>query len=260
MNLQPVSGNQGQNADHGEWRNSHIIRFSQIDGAGIVYYPRYFEMLADSFPDAFALQQPAALETSFIHPVRLGERLTLEPQAGLQPNELSVAGVSGGQTCFKVHKADLAVPVSLGWQTKGDTFVRQASVRDWMTGADGRMQIARCYELTAVLMEEWFSVALDCAFATLQSKDGALVPTVKLQTEVNQLPANGDVVLASLVVLNIGRSSLGLGMAVLREGKLLFQTRQTIVFVEYRDDQLHSVPIPAHLLPTLERHSVAAAA
>jgi len=258
VNLQPVSGSEGQNVGQEEWRNSHIIRFSQIDGAGIVYYPRYFEMLADSFPAAFALQRPASLETSFLHPVRLGERLTLEAESGPALNELRVAGVSGGQTCFQLHKSDLVGLVSPAWQIHGDTFVRQAEIRDWMTASDGRMQIARCYELTAVLMEEWFSVALDCPFATLQSQDGALVPTVKLQTEVNELPSHGDVVQASLVVLTIGRSSLGLGMVVTRGKQLLLQTRQTIVFVEFRNDQLHSVPIPSHLLPTLQRHQVPA--
>ncbi len=259
MNLQPVSENAGQNDDRGGWRNSHVIRFSQIDGAGIVYYPRYFEMLADSFPEIFALHNPALLETSFHHPARLGERLQLEAEHGPQPGELTVTGRSAGELCFRSRRAGLETMLQPAWKTSTENFVRQAEIHSWMTGADGRMHLGRSYELTAVLMEEWFADCLDSPFATLQSKDGALVPTVELQTQVRELPANGDTVHLSLVVLHVGRSSLGLGMAVARDGRLLLQTRQTIVFVTHQNGQLRSVPIPAHLLPRLNRQRVAAA-
>lgn len=262
MNLQPVN-NRAERDDQGDWRNSHIIRFSQIDGAGIVYYPRYFEMLADSFPQQFDVRHPAQFEIGFHHPVRLGERLQLEAQTGPLSNEFTVAGKSGGQLCFELRKTGLESAISAAWPANADAsssaFVRQAEIREWMTGANGRMHLGRCYELTAVLMEEWFSVSLRCPFATVQSADGALVPTVKLQTEVQELPSQGDTVQVSLVVLHIGRSSLGLGMTVSRNGQLLVQTRQTIVFVAYQNDQLSSVEIPAHLLGTLNSQLVTAA-
>ena len=56
-----------------DWRQRHVIRFSHIDGAGIVFYPRYFEMLADSFPSRFAVVDPVRISTEFRHPARLGE-------------------------------------------------------------------------------------------------------------------------------------------------------------------------------------------
>lgn len=273
LNLQPVAKKKDSDDNHGVWRNSHIIRFSQIDGAGIVYYPRYFEMLADSFPQQFTVQRPTQFDISFHHPVRLGERLLLEPKSGEVPRgtsvsenefavvdrELSVDGKSAGELCFKLHKTHLNSTTSADWSTDPHSFVRQVEIRDWMTGANGRMHLSRCYELTAVLMEEWFTESLKCPFATMQSSDGALVPTVKLQTEVQELPCQGDILQLSLVVLHIGRSSLGLGMTVSRNGQLLVKIRQTVVFVSYRNDQLSSEQIPSHLLPSLNNQLVVAA-
>lgn len=272
MNLQPVAKKKDSDDDHGAWRNSHIIRFSQIDGAGIVYYPRFFEMLADSFPQQFAVTCPAKFDISFHHPVRLGEQQILEPTAGDFPNvagmaeselavadrELTVAGKSAGELCFELPKTWLNSAISQDWSVDARCFVRQVEIRDWMAGTDGRMHLSRCYELTAVLMEEWFSDSLKCPFTTTQSSDGALVPTVKLQTEVQELPSQGDIVQVSLVVLHIGRNSLSLGMTVFRNGQLLIKTRQTIVFVACQNDQMTSVQIPPHLLATLNRQLVAA--
>ncbi|HET6565766.1 MAG TPA: hypothetical protein VFG52_10170 [Xanthomonadales bacterium] len=248
MNLQPESEIDGAPRDQ---RNRHIIRFSQIDGAGIVYYPRYFEMLEDSFPESFAIRQSAELETRFQNPVRLGEQLLLEAQPGETVEEITVLGKARNETCFQLRKRSLAKPVQAAWQTRKDNFRRRAEVRDWMTGADGLMHLGRVYELTAVLMEEWFALSLKCPFATLQSKDGALVPTVSLKTEIQEMPRAGDKLGLELAVLHIGRSSLGLGITVSREGELLLQTRQTIVFVAHQDGQLQSVQIPPHLLPIL---------
>lgn len=296
LNLQPVDNKKDRDAGQQVWRNSHIIRFSQIDGAGIVYYPRYFEMLADSFPQQFAMTHPAQFDISFHHPVRLGELLLLEtkpsepnlpepdltepdltesnvpelnlpePDSDSDPSEtaetdreLTITGKSVGELCFELHRSSLHTTVSACWPLNTNSFVRQVEVRDWMTGAHGRMHFSRCQELTAVLMEEWFTKYLQCPFATTQSSDGVLVPTVKLQTDVQELPSLGDIVQVSLVVLHIGRSSLGLGMSVSRNGKLLVQTRQTIVFVAYLDGQLSSLQIPSHLLPKLDSQLVAAA-
>lgn len=68
------------------------VRFKHCDAAGIVFYPRYFEMLNDLIEDWFdeALDWPfdamhlsahagvptAELQCRFVAPSRLGERLT----------------------------------------------------------------------------------------------------------------------------------------------------------------------------------------
>lgn len=76
------------------FRNQVRIRFKHCDAAGIVFYPRYFEMLNDFIEDWFAegLDWPfdamhgtghagiptAELQCRFEAPSRLGEQLTRE--------------------------------------------------------------------------------------------------------------------------------------------------------------------------------------
>lgn len=76
------------------FRNTVQVRFGHCDPAGIVFYPRYFEMLNDLVEDWFAqaLDWPfdvmhaidragmptAALDCRFHAPSRLGDRLTRE--------------------------------------------------------------------------------------------------------------------------------------------------------------------------------------
>ncbi|MEC3769037.1 MULTISPECIES: acyl-CoA thioesterase [Cupriavidus] len=76
------------------FRNTVLVRFKHCDAAGIVFYPRYFEMLNDLIEDWFgeALGWPfdamhgegragvptAELECRFLAPSRLGEVLTRE--------------------------------------------------------------------------------------------------------------------------------------------------------------------------------------
>ncbi len=76
------------------FRNTVLVRFGHCDAAGIVFYPRYFEMLNDFIEDWFAqaLDWPfsamhggghagvptADLHCRFVAPSRLGESLTRE--------------------------------------------------------------------------------------------------------------------------------------------------------------------------------------
>lgn len=76
------------------FRSTVLVRFKHCDAAGIVFYPRYFEMLNDLIEDWFsqALGWPfdamhgeghagvptAELECRFLAPSRLGEVLTRE--------------------------------------------------------------------------------------------------------------------------------------------------------------------------------------
>ena len=76
------------------FRNTVWVRFKDCDAAGIVFFPRYFEMLNDCVEDWFreALAWPfeamhgsdrcgvptAELSSRFVAPSRLGETLTRE--------------------------------------------------------------------------------------------------------------------------------------------------------------------------------------
>ena len=56
------------------------IRFSHIDGAGIVFYPRYFEMLSELFADLPFAMAPFAMQTDFLKPNYLGDQLSVAPR------------------------------------------------------------------------------------------------------------------------------------------------------------------------------------
>ena len=76
-----------------KFRTSTIVRFGQVDGAGIVFYPRYFEMFNTAVEEWFAgplgcdfatlhdrrrLGVPTLkIDTHFHRPSRLGDRLDI---------------------------------------------------------------------------------------------------------------------------------------------------------------------------------------
>ncbi|QOR39200.1 acyl-CoA thioesterase [Billgrantia diversa] len=96
------------------------VRFEHCDPAGIVFYPRYFEMInatvEDWFSDVVGCGFPelvasgrgvpvVALETQFLSPSRLGETLTfrLLPQAvGRTSLKLDITATGDDQPRLKV--------------------------------------------------------------------------------------------------------------------------------------------------------------
>jgi len=181
-------------------------------------------------------------------------------KSGEEKGHFQVTGHSAGSLCFELNLKSQPHPEPASWIDDPDAFVKVIEIHDWMTGTNGRLHLSRSYELTAVLMEDWFASSLGYSFATLHLSDGALVPTVNLETELGELPSSGQTVQARLSVLRVGTSSLKLGMAVLRDEKVLLQTRQVVVFVRHQDDGLASVPIPGPLAERLKRVQVSAEA
>lgn len=102
--------------------SSKLIRFAHVDAAGIVFYPRYFELINELVEDYFAgivgvsfgvmhdarrLGVPTvALTAEFIAPSRLGDVLefvTLVERVGTSSAEISVIGNCAGQQRIKVR-------------------------------------------------------------------------------------------------------------------------------------------------------------
>jgi 4-hydroxybenzoyl-CoA thioesterase len=111
--IDKVPGN-GQGASATPFEAGSIVRFGDVDAAGIVFYPRYFEMLNAAIEDWFEqglgvsfgrlhltrrLGVPTVqLETQFKSPSVLGERLSvlLSPQrVGRSSCALTFSFVSG---------------------------------------------------------------------------------------------------------------------------------------------------------------------
>lgn len=89
-----------------EFRRDHRVRFAEVDYAGIVFYPRYFEALHATVEDWFAdrLEMPVdvlrdaygvttplvGMKTDFLMPCRLGERLV----SSLRVDKIGTASVT----------------------------------------------------------------------------------------------------------------------------------------------------------------------
>ena len=95
------------------------IRFADTDPAGIVFYPRYFEMVNEAIEDWFAeigisfsdlhLKQKFGVplvhaEADFFRPGRLGEELELTlkvADVGRSSFTLEITAAKDGEPCFK---------------------------------------------------------------------------------------------------------------------------------------------------------------
>jgi 4-hydroxybenzoyl-CoA thioesterase len=107
------------------------VRFQHCDPAGIVFYPRYFEMINAAVEDWFEerLQAPfgrmhgpdahgvptARIEIAFTAPSRIGEELTitLRPtKLGRTSVDLAISAMSGEELRFR--QTSTLVHISLG--------------------------------------------------------------------------------------------------------------------------------------------------
>jgi acyl-ACP thioesterase len=59
------------------------VRFAQIDGARVIFFPRYLEMIAETFPEVAINEFPFDLAIKFRQPNRLGDdiKMCLEQSA-----------------------------------------------------------------------------------------------------------------------------------------------------------------------------------
>ena len=74
-----------------------VVRFAHIDAAGIVFYPRYLEMLAQAFPELALAKEPFTLEIGFRKPTPLGTRLALTLTDSAPQQGFRVSGVAGDE-------------------------------------------------------------------------------------------------------------------------------------------------------------------
>jgi 4-hydroxybenzoyl-CoA thioesterase len=118
--------------------SQHLVRFAHIDAAGIVFYPRYFELLNAAVEDYFAgivgvdfaemhltrrLGVPTVrIECEFAAPSRLGDLLdfTLDVQrVGGSSVEIAVEVRCGGETRLRARVVlvcmDLAAGRAVAW-------------------------------------------------------------------------------------------------------------------------------------------------
>ena len=123
----------------------HKVRFSDTDYAGIMFYPRYFEMLnavvEDWFEDAvgasflallddYRLGSPlGGIKTDFLAPCRLGETLTFHLSAarlGEKSVTLDVSAECGGEIRVRSTLAHVCVKRDISGAAPWPADVRAA--------------------------------------------------------------------------------------------------------------------------------------
>lgn len=114
-----------------------VVRFAHVDAAGIVFYPRYFEMLNAAVEDWFAAMgldfatmhgarnmgvPTVKLDATFVAPSELGDRLTVSitpKEIGRSSCSLSVVFAGEGGERLRVDVVlvcmDLAARRSMAW-------------------------------------------------------------------------------------------------------------------------------------------------
>jgi len=224
------------------------VRFAQIDSAQVIYYPRYLEMVADTFPEAQMGAPPFDLSIRFMKPNRLGDdvRMRLTRQSA----GWSVSG----------HMTDEHFLISLVAADKQkllaheDAYSSSAiTVRNWMCGPSGRLHVSRYFELISHAIEQWFESSLSLTFYELHVRRGLGIPTVQLDTQCQGLPAAGDEIVMRLHPLSVGSSALQLQSWLVCTERVLLTSRQVIVFVKKSDNAIETVRIPGELREQIQR-------
>ena len=219
------------------------VRFAQIDGARVIYYPRYLELIADTFPEVSLDAAPFDLAIRFARPNRLGDdiQMRLAQTAGAW----SVSGTMDDEH-FSVGLTACAERPELGASEEAPASFETAEfdIRDWMCGPSGRLHLSRYYELISHTVEQWFDSSLGLTFSELHVAKDIGIPTVQMDTRCQSLPASGETVRMGLRPLSVGASAVHLKTWLSSAGKVLLETVQVIVFVNLGDKKITSIRIP----------------
>lgn len=241
-------------------RREHVvtIRFPHVDPAGIVFYPRYFELLAGSFPDLPLSDPPFAFSLEFRKPNRLGDRVRLVFDRTSKPkdddkdnNDTADWYVAGKMNDAEHFRLAPIAPDALSADVQRiaqSSFAAAAStIGDWSLDRTGRLHLSRYFELLNMSIEEWFEDTLDMPFHELHIGRKIGIPTVRFRTHCRRLPASGDTVTVFIRAGRIGNRSMTFTSWLVRDGECLLETEQVIVFVRMQEQAYQSISIPAYI-------------
>ena len=240
-------------AEH--WREV-VVRFAHIDAAGIVFYPRYLEMLGQAFPELALAKEPFTLDIGFRKTTPLGTRLKLALTASALREGWRVSGVAGGEEQFTMlwQPADDLLSGLQDHDPARPAFRSEAMlIEDWAAGPDARLQTSRYYEIVNAAVEQWFENELMLPFSRLH-RDRAGIPTVSLRTVCAELPRSGETISVWIRPTRIGRSSVHFESWLVGPGGCAARTSQAIVFVRLEQDGFRSAQLPPALRSQLVRH------
>lgn len=239
---------------------SLTIRFSHIDGAAIVFYPRYFEMLSELFADLPFAKAPFAVQTDFLKSNYLGDQLDITRENDPSTGEWAFTGVIGNTKHFSIASLPGAKDKLDASAHRPDQPAFQSDatlLSPWTTDCTGFLQVSRYFELLNAAVEQWFPRALDTSFHGFHA-DGNGMPTVVMKTRCRELPAAGETVSVWIRPTNIGEKSLTYTSWMVRDNECLLENEQVIVFVKIDGRDFHTMPIPDQMRERLQEQYVAA--
>lgn len=250
---------------------SITIRFSHIDAAAIVFYPRYFELLAELFDELPFAEAPFAMQADFLRPNCLGDEVCIGYEGSRlksllpAPNRAgagwSFTGRMNGEKYFSIQSLPFEEEPLASSAHRPDLPAFTSSIipiAPWTTDCTGQLQVSRYFELVNLAVEQWFAQSLGMPFGELHNDRGDGIPTVRMRTQCRLLPRAGESVTLWIRPTAIGSKSFTYTSWLVRDGDCLMQNDQTIVWVNSRDGHFHSVPIPQSVRKQLQEQYVAA--
>lgn len=227
------------------------IRFPQVDPAGIVFYPRYFEMVYRCFPELPFMRWPIAIKTQFLKPNRLGDRLVLHHENG--GNDWSVTGRMDGAVHFSMRGYSAAAPATDAHDPASPAFATAAAdVGDWMSDRHGYMSLSRYFECLNIAIEEWFERTLELPFHELHVGRKVGIPTVQFDTNLRSLPACGDPFSIHIRPVRLGGRAMTFRSWLVSGDECLVENEQVVVFVRMLPGGYESIAIPDDLRSKFE--------
>jgi 4-hydroxybenzoyl-CoA thioesterase len=235
------------------------IRFAHVDAAGIVFYARYFELLARVFPESALASPPFSMRSEFLRPNRLGDRVRVVCKR--DEGQWCYSGQMDGVEHFRISSLPDGAPALAADAHQGETTALRTAPRivgAWASDASGHMSLSRFFELVSDTIELWFEAALDLPFDKLHSATKIRVPTVRFTTRCRALPGSGDQIAMWLRPVRLGNKSLTFRSWLVRGDECLIDNEQVIVFVEANHNGYESIPVPEELRGRIEEQIGAA--
>ena len=237
------------------------IRFSHIDDAGIVFYPRYFEILSELFADPPFAKVPFAIQTDFLKSNSLGDELNISYESNPSSGAWAVTGRMGDAKHFSITSlspGESELDASEHCPNQPAFQSDAMPIAPWASDCTGYLQVSRYYEFLNAAVEQWFPRTLATSFKEFHLEKGYGMPTVSLRTRCRELPRAGESVTIWIRPTEIGGKSLKYTTWLVRGDECLLETEQIIVFIKVKGREFQTMPIPGEIRERLQEQYVAA--
>ena len=222
------------------------VRFPQIDVAGIMFFPRYYELLLRYFPDSPISTTPLAMRTRFLRSNRMGDRIRLSFSSDAESWHYSGTTDGKDQCRFESDRSGELQPQPAARVSEPEPL------GTWACGSDGRMQLSRSFEFLNDSLETFFEQALRIQHAEMLRDRRVGIPTIQFNTCVTELPRLGDSISMSTQPIALGTKSMTLRHQLLRGDDCLIENEHIVVFIEFLEQGFRSIPVPDDMRAAFE--------